>query len=92
MSRTPTQAAFGLDPDLMTGVVPVSSAASQLAGLIHQAQTGRRPIAITQRGAPTAILLSLELFTWLTQQLEERAGEPAAPQSLPFTPVHEVNQ
>jgi prevent-host-death family protein len=51
-----------LEPDLQGGVVPISKAASSIAALIRRAETTRRPIAITQKGYPVAILLDLATF------------------------------
>lgn len=66
-----------LAPDLQTGVVPVSKAASSLAALIKRATTTRRPIVITQKGYPTGVLLSVELFDQL------RALQPGPDQAAP---------
>lgn len=64
------------DPDLQYGVVPISKATSRFAGLIDQAYQTSRPIAITQQGRVTALLLSIEVY----------ASAMAAPQQqdLPF--------
>ena len=56
---------FVLEPDLTTGVVPISKAASSLAMLLKQAQQRHRPIVITQKGRPTGILVDIELFHYL---------------------------
>lgn len=64
-----------LSPDLQTGVVPVSKAASQLAALLKRAKATRRPIVITQKGYPTGVLLSIELFTFLRNLAEEIGAE-----------------
>lgn len=76
---------FQLEPDLKTGIVPISRAASSLAALIRRATTTRRPIAITQKGYPEAVLLSVELWTAL-KQLADQIDSPGAEQPLPFTP------
>ncbi len=57
---------FQLEPDLATGMVPVSKAASSLAALIKRAGATRRPIIITQKGFPTGVLVSVELFAALS--------------------------
>lgn len=64
-----------LSPDLQTGVVPVSKAASSLAALIKRARETRRPIVITQKGYPTGVLLSVELFDQLRALAEEIGAE-----------------
>jgi prevent-host-death family protein len=68
---------MNLQPDLITGVVPISRAASALAALIAQARTTQRPIIVTQKGYPAAFLLSVELFDKL------RAAAEAAHQVEP---------
>jgi len=57
------------DIDLMDGVVPVSKGAGSLAALIRRSRQGGKPVVITQRGYPSGVLLSVELF----QALRERA-------------------
>lgn len=57
-----------LDPDLRTGVVPISKAASSLAALLRQAEQTRRPIVVTQKGYPQAVLLSVECYNLLRQR------------------------
>jgi prevent-host-death family protein len=66
---------FTLDPDLRTGVVPISKAASSIAALIKQANATRRPIVVTQKGRPEGVLISVELFELLRQLVQ---GEGAA--------------
>lgn len=68
---------FRLEPDLATGVVPVSRAASALAALINRASSTRRPVIITQKGFPTGVLVSVDLYTALVAIAE--GEEPAAP-------------
>jgi prevent-host-death family protein len=56
---------LNLDVDLQRGVVPISKAASSLAALIKRASVTGRPVIVTQKGYPTAVLLPVELFTAL---------------------------
>jgi prevent-host-death family protein len=56
--------------DLTDGIIPISAAASQLARRLKQAQESRKPVVITQKGYPTAVLLSIESYL----QLLELAG------------------
>lgn len=63
-----------LEPDLKNGVVPISAAASSLAKLIRRARGTRRPIIVTQKGYPTGVILSIELYTHLKGLVE---GTPA---------------
>jgi prevent-host-death family protein len=64
-----------LTPDLQTGVVPISKAASAVAALIKQSKTTNRPIVITQKGSPAAILLSVDLWVELVAELERNGGK-----------------
>ena len=57
------------DIDLIDGVVPVSKGAGSLAAMIRRSRQGGKPVVITQRGYPSGVLLSVELF----QALRERA-------------------
>lgn len=67
-------AALDLEVDLEGGVVPISRAASALAALFKRARDQRKPIIVTQKGYPSAVLLSIELYT----ALRDLAGAPAA--------------
>lgn len=69
---------FTLEPDLQTGVLPISAAASQLARRIKQARAERRPIIVTQKGYPTGVIVSIELWEALTA-LAEGAAPVEAP-------------
>jgi prevent-host-death family protein len=60
--------------DLQYGVVPVSRAASALATLIKRSSAMGKPIIITQKGYPTGVLLSIELYTAL-RDLAMNGGE-----------------
>lgn len=66
---------MNLHPDLQDGILPISAASSQLARRIDQARRTRRPIAITQKGRPTAVLLPIELFTALRELAEAQEQE-----------------
>ncbi len=67
--------------DLLGGVVPISSAASALAGLFKRARERRQPIVITQKGYPTAVILPIELFAALRELAERSNGVIPAPPS-----------
>lgn len=60
---------INFDIDLRDGVVPVSKGAASLAALIRHSRQHKKPVVITQRGYPSGVLLSVELF----QELRERA-------------------
>lgn len=70
-----TLADYTLDPDLSTGVIPISKAASSLAALLKRAATTRRPIVVTQKGYPQGVILSVELFDLLRQLTEAHRGD-----------------
>jgi prevent-host-death family protein len=57
--------------DLQYGMVPVSRAASALASLIKRSNATEKPIIITQKGYPTGVLLSIELYTELRNLINE---------------------
>jgi prevent-host-death family protein len=63
-----------LTVDLNHGVVPISKAASSLAALLKRARERRQPIVITQKGYPTGVLLSIEIYDLLCERLRP-AGE-----------------
>ncbi|WP_129672736.1 type II toxin-antitoxin system Phd/YefM family antitoxin [Candidatus Chloroploca sp. Khr17] len=63
------------DIDLQHGVLPVSQAASSLAAMIRRSAQQQRPVVITQKGKPTAVLLSVEVFDAL-RALVEGASKP----------------
>ena len=65
--------------DLLGGVVPISKAASILAGLLICARERRQPIVITQKGYPTAVILPIELFAALRDLAERSHGVLPAP-------------
>jgi prevent-host-death family protein len=56
---------YALGIDLEHDVVPISKAASALAALLKRTRTERRPIVLTQKGYPTAVLVDIELYTRL---------------------------
>ncbi|WP_129678317.1 type II toxin-antitoxin system Phd/YefM family antitoxin [Candidatus Chloroploca sp. Khr17] len=72
---SPTKHFF--DIDLQHGVLPVSKAASSLASMIRRSAQQQRPVVITQKGKPTAVLLSIELFDTLRARVAA-ANKPAA--------------
>jgi prevent-host-death family protein len=74
-----TLADYTLDPDLRTDVVPISKAASSLAALIKRARASRRPIVVTQKGYPQAVIVSVELYDLLRRLAEGQGGEDEAP-------------
>ncbi|NCC30483.1 MAG: type II toxin-antitoxin system prevent-host-death family antitoxin [Chloroflexia bacterium] len=61
---------LSLDVDLQRGMVPISKAASSLAMLMKRAREQNQPIVITQKGYPSGVLLSIELFTALRTMAE----------------------
>lgn len=76
---------LNLEPDLQGGVVPISKASGSIAALIRRAETTRRPIAITQKGYPVAMLLDLATFELLRSlaRAAEEANFAAAPDEGP---------
>jgi prevent-host-death family protein len=63
--------------DLEDGIVPISRAASSLAALLKKASTTGKPIIVTQKGYPTGVILSIEVYTTLRNLLEtERQAAP----------------
>lgn len=69
--------ALRIDVDLQRGVVPISTAASSLAALIKRAHDDQQPIVITQKGYPTGVILSIEIYTALVDLARREAGEAA---------------
>ncbi|MBP1467996.1 type II toxin-antitoxin system Phd/YefM family antitoxin [Candidatus Chloroploca sp. M-50] len=67
------------DIDLQHGVLPVSQAASSLAAMIRRSAQQQRPVVITQKGKPTAVLLSVELFAVLRALVDDARPPAAAP-------------
>ena len=67
---------INLNVDLQRGVVPISKAASSLAALIKRTGTTGQPVIVTQKGYPTGVILSIELFSAL-KGLADDQGEPA---------------
>lgn len=74
MRPVPTR--INLNVDLQRGVVPISKAASSLAALIKRTGTTGQPVIVTQKGYPTGVILSIELFSAL-KGLADDQGEPA---------------
>ncbi len=62
-----TLADYSLEPDLTSGVYPISAAASRLARLMKQVRQERCVVAVTQKGYPQAVIMDVELFTLLAQ-------------------------
>lgn len=63
--------------DLKDGVVPISTAAQSLARLIRRAQDTGAPVIVTQKGRPSAAIISIDLLLALceTATIEDnRAG------------------
>ena len=58
---------YSNEPDLRTGVVPVTKAAGRLARLITQAGATRSPVVLTRKGVPAAALLSVAHYTALVR-------------------------
>jgi prevent-host-death family protein len=65
--------AFSFETDLVQGVLPISRAASSLAAKIKWVGTNQKPIVITQKGYPTGVLISVEMFRYM-QQLADQQG------------------
>jgi prevent-host-death family protein len=74
---------INLSVDLQRGVVPISKAASSLAALIKRAGATGQPVIVTQKGYPTGVLLSIELFSALKGMADDQ-GEPE-PELAPET-------
>lgn len=66
MTGTPEQPS--LDVDLNGGMVPISKAASSLAALLKRARELQQPIIVTQKGYPSGVLLSVELYELLRER------------------------
>lgn len=58
---------YALDINLEHGVIPISKAATALAALLKRARAERRPIVITQKGYPSAVVLDIEIYTKLRE-------------------------
>lgn len=61
---------FTWDIDPTTDVLPISAAASRLARLMKQVRSNKRPVVITNKGYPAAVLVSPEMLTHLQGVLE----------------------
>jgi len=68
---------MNLNVDLLRGVIPISKAASSLAALIKRTTTTGQPIIVTQKGYPTGVILSIDLFSAL-KSVADTADEPWA--------------
>jgi prevent-host-death family protein len=62
--------------DLKQGVIPISKAASALAALIARARSTGAPIVVTQKGFPTAVILSVDSYLNLCA-VAEGQSQPA---------------
>ena len=60
--------------DLQHDVISISKTASHLAILIRRGTERGTPILITQKGAITAVLLSIDAYTVLRTQVEGRTA------------------
>lgn len=69
--------------DLQQNVIPISAVAAQLARLIKQARATAQPIVITQKGYPSGVIVSVELFTALRELAEQEAEETDTTARLP---------
>lgn len=70
---TPQIERLNLTVDLNGGVVPISKVASSLAALLRRAREQQRPIVVTQKGYPSGVILSIELYNQLCDHA--RTGE-----------------
>jgi len=73
----PPRTNLNLNVDLHHGVVPISKAASSLAALMKRTNTTGQPVVVTQKGYPTGVMLSIELFSAL-KDMADTADEPLA--------------
>lgn len=55
---------------LTSDMLPISAAASELARRIEQTKESGRPIIITQRGYPSAVIMSVEQYEQICAALE----------------------
>ena len=56
--------------DLKNDIKPLSTLRSDPAALLKQARESHRPIVITDRGKPSAVLVDLELFQKEKEKME----------------------
>jgi prevent-host-death family protein len=61
------------DIDLIDGVLPISAAASRLARLIVQTRATGKPIVVTQKGSPQAVILDVRAYVTQRAELSELA-------------------
>ena len=69
---------FDWEPDVRNGIVPISFAQTRLAACIRQAQTTGRPVVVTQKGYPTAVLLSIGQYEALEKEIYDAALDAGA--------------
>ncbi len=72
---------MNLNVDLQRGVIPISKAASSLAALIKRTGTTGQPVIVTQKGYPTGVLLSIELFSALKGLADDQGADLSLPES-----------
>jgi prevent-host-death family protein len=69
---------YKLNPDLVSGVLPIAAAASRLAQLLKETREGRCVFVVTQKGYPQAVIMDVELFQLLAQLAGEEVALKAA--------------
>jgi prevent-host-death family protein len=79
----PSRTNLNLNVDLQRGVVPISKAASSLAALIKRTGTTGQPVIVTQKGYPTGVLLSIELFSALKGLADDQGDLAGMPTAMP---------
>ena len=68
--------------DLQHGVVPISRAAASIAALLKRSSANSQPIIITQKGYPTGVLLSIELYSLLRDRIAQAMPREAVPEPI----------
>lgn len=66
---------YELEVNLGRDMVPISKAAAALAALIKRSRSERRPVVLTQKGYPTAVIIDIELWGMLRKIAEKRSDE-----------------
>lgn len=64
--------------DLLTGVVPISKAASSLAALLRRSEQTGAAIVVTQKGYPTGVIMSVQAYEELRAAAERGAAAAEA--------------
>jgi prevent-host-death family protein len=79
------------NPIDLSNVFPISATAARLAQLITRARVQSKPIVITQKGYPAAVLMDVASYVYLAELAERAQGHRAAGAAtleiLPFTPA-----